>query len=180
VVYIYMADGFEEVEAITVADLLSRGGIPVETVSVVKREEVTGAHGIRVIADILYEDADHEKCEMIVLPGGGDGARRLLAHESVERQLADFAGKGKWIAAICAAPMILSRHGLLAGREATIYRGMEAELKDARYRDEDVVVSGNIITSRGPGTAMSFSLKLIEILRGEKTAAQVKDRLLIS
>jgi 4-methyl-5(b-hydroxyethyl)-thiazole monophosphate biosynthesis len=76
--------------------------------------------------------------------------------------------------------MILSRHGLLAGREATIYRGMEAELKNAHYKDEDVVVSGKIITSRGPGTAMSFSLKLLEILRGEKTAAQVKDGLLMS
>jgi 4-methyl-5(b-hydroxyethyl)-thiazole monophosphate biosynthesis len=178
-VYLFLADGFEEVEALTVADVLRRAGVALKTVSIMKDLTVNGAHGVAVVADGLFEDADRARCEMLILPGGGPGTARLLAHEGLKTALTEFAAAGKRIAAICAAPMALARHGVLKGKKATIYDGMEDELKESEYIKEDVVVDGNIITSRGPGTAMAFALTLAGVLAGEDAAEKVRSDMLV-
>lgn len=179
-VYVHLADGFEEIEALTAVDLLRRAGIETETVSVAGRLPVTGAHGIEVIADILFEDAVYERCEVIVLPGGMPGAANLDAHEGLREKLLSFFNQGKWLAAICAAPMVLGHAGLLAGKEAACYPGFEKELEGARVSREDVCVSGKVITSRGPGTAMVFALAIIEALKGSEIKKQIAEDLLLS
>jgi 4-methyl-5(b-hydroxyethyl)-thiazole monophosphate biosynthesis len=177
-VYIYLADGFEEVEALTIVDVLRRAGVTVRLVSIMNELTVTGAHDVAVVADTLFEDADCEHCEMLILPGGGPGSQRLLSHAGLKKALTDFAAKDKPVAAICAAPMVLARAGLLNGKKAVIYDGMEAGLAGAVYVKENVVQDGNIITSRGPGTAMAFALKLAELLAGQERADKVRSGLL--
>jgi 4-methyl-5(b-hydroxyethyl)-thiazole monophosphate biosynthesis len=140
---------------------------------------VTGDHGVAVIADDLFEDVDCARCEMAVLPGGAPGTQRLLAHEGLKSVLADFAASDKRIAAICAAPMVLARNGLLRGKKATVYDGMQEELSEADYRKEDVVQDGKIVTSRGPGTAMPFAFALAKILAGEDVAGKVRADMLL-
>lgn len=176
---VHLADGFEEVEALTAVDLLRRADLEVVTVSIMGRKEVTGAHDVMVMADALFEEINYDNCEMMVLPGGGKGAQNLDAHDGIAENLKRFADQDKWIAAICAAPMVLGHHGLLKGRKATIYKGMEAELIDAEPVDKTVVVDGNIITSQGPATAMVFALKIIEILQGKKEADAIAAALLL-
>ena len=178
-VYLFLADGFEEIEALTVVDVLRRAGVALRTVSIMKDLTVTGAHGVAMIADDLFEDVDYVQCETIVLPGGGPGTERLLAHEGLKSVLAEFAAADKRIAAICAAPMVLARNGLLRGKKATIYDTMKEELSGADYRKEDVVRDGKIVTSRGPGTAMAFAFALAEILAGEDVAGWVRADMLL-
>jgi 4-methyl-5(b-hydroxyethyl)-thiazole monophosphate biosynthesis len=174
-VYVHLADGFEEVEALTVVDVLRRAQVPTQTVSIMEELTVTGSHEIKVIADVLFDKADYVNCDMAVLPGGGAGAQKLLEHEGLRKILLDFARADKWIAAICAAPMILARNGLLKGRNAVIYDGMEDELTagGAVYKKQAVVADGKIITSRSAGTAMSFALELAGALSGRKTEEKV-------
>jgi 4-methyl-5(b-hydroxyethyl)-thiazole monophosphate biosynthesis len=178
-VYLFLADGFEEIEALTVVDVLRRADVALRTVSIMKDLTVTGAHGVAVIADDLFEDVDYVHCKMIILPGGGPGTKRLLDHAGLKPVLAEFAAADKWIAAICAAPMVLARNGLLKGKKATIYDGMEGELSEADYRKENVVRDGRIITSRGPGTAAAFAFALAEILAGEAAASGVRADMLL-
>jgi 4-methyl-5(b-hydroxyethyl)-thiazole monophosphate biosynthesis len=179
-VYVHLADGFEEIEALTVVDLLRRAEIPAETVSIMDRLNVTGAHGVEVVADILFEDADYHKCEMIVLPGGSQGAINLSVHDELTEKLYSFANTGRWIAAICAAPaFILGRHGILEGRKATCYPGLEVDLRGAEYIPEAVVVDENIITSKGPSTAMLFGLAVIAALDGEEKRTRIAADLLL-
>jgi 4-methyl-5(b-hydroxyethyl)-thiazole monophosphate biosynthesis len=170
-VYVHLADGFEEIEALTQADLLRRAGVKVETVSIMGHLNVTGSRGVEVIADILFEDADYDKCELIVLPGGLPGATNLAAHEGLKQKLLSFANEGRRIAAICASPAaILAPLGILDGKKATGYPGYEDEaLASAVKAPGDVVKDGNIITSRGPATAMAFGLALVEELCGRET-----------
>jgi 4-methyl-5(b-hydroxyethyl)-thiazole monophosphate biosynthesis len=178
-VYLFLADGFEEIEALTVVDVLRRAGVTLQTVSIMKDLTVTGDHGVPVIADGLFEDVDYLQCEMIILPGGAPGTKRLLAHEGLKSVLAQFAAADKWIAAICAAPMILAKNGLLKGKKATIYDSMKDELSGADYRKENVVRDGKIVTGRGPGLAMDFAFALAEILAGEKAAGRVRADMLL-
>ncbi|MBR0597504.1 DJ-1 family glyoxalase III [Sinanaerobacter chloroacetimidivorans] len=178
-VYLHLANGFEEIEALTVVDVLRRAGIDVKTVSVSDDRQITGAHEISVLADILYENANYSNCEMIVLPGGMPGTKNLAAHAGLEARIKEFAEDGKWIAAICAAPMILGNLSLLKGKKATIFSGMEEHLIGAEFSKERVVVDGNFVTSRGAGTAMDFSLKLVELLKDEHTAATLRKAMLV-
>lgn len=175
---VHLADGFEEVEAVTTIDLLRRANLDVTTVSIMGRKQVFGAHNITIEADTLFEDVNYDDCEMMVLPGGGGGSNNLDKHEGVVSNLKHFNLNGKWIAAICAAPMVFGHHGIFNGQKATIYKGMEAELKGAVYVDEKVVVDGHIITSQGPATAMVFALKIIELLKGKEEAETIADELL--
>lgn len=177
-IFVHLADGFEEVEAVTVIDLLRRADIEVTTVSIMKRLEVFGAHDINIMADALYEDVNYNDCQMIVLPGGGGGANNLDKHDGVVSQIDHFNKNGKWIAAICAAPMILGHHDIFKGQKATIYKGMEKELSGATYVDEKVVVDGHIITSQGPATAMDFALKIIEVIKGKAISDEIATDLL--
>lgn len=175
-VYVFLAEGFEEIEAITPVDVLRRIGIEAQLVSTIPGERtVVGAHGIKLTADICFEDADFDKCEMLVLPGGLPGATNLGAHEGLCTKLKEFAAVGeegdKYVAAICAAPMVLGELGILEGKMATIYPGMEESLKGAVPMKNRVVVDGNIITSKGPGTAMEFAVELAGVLKDKFTMA---------
>lgn len=177
-VYIYLAEGFEEVEALTVVDVLRRGGCEIRTVSVMNEKAVKGAHGITVEADILFAEADHDSCDMLILPGGLPGAQHLQDHAGLEAQIRAFAKDGKKIAAICAAPMVLGKHGVIKGRKATIYPGMENRLTGAQATGDSVTVDGNIITGQGPAKAMEFALTVLEALVGPEAAGEVASGLL--
>ncbi len=175
-VYVFLAEGFEEIEAITPVDVLRRAGIEALLVSTVSGERtVTGAHGIKLTADICFEDANFDECNMIVLPGGLPGATNLGAHSGLCEKIKEFADAGeaggKYVAAICAAPMVLGRLGVLEGRMATIYPGMEDELGGAVHMKNRVVVDENIITSKGPGTAMEFAVELAGVLKDKLAMA---------
>ncbi|MDR1042335.1 MAG: DJ-1/PfpI family protein [Clostridiales Family XIII bacterium] len=178
-VYVHLADGFEEIEALTSVDLLRRVGVKVETVSVMGRLNVVGAHDIEVIADIVFEDADYDGCEMIVLPGGIPGAPNLAGHDGLKQKLLSFANEGRRIAALCASPnVVLAPFGIIDGRKATGYPGFDDNMDKVILTAGDVVKDDNIITSKGPATAMTFALALVEELCGkEKRDELAKDLL---
>lgn len=169
-VYVFLADGFEEIEGLTVVDLLRRVHAEVLTVSIMKEKLIHGAHGIDVLADDLFENLNFEDGDMIVLPGGLPGTTYLGEHEGLVELIKKYDQEEKYIAAICAAPRIFGRLGLLDGRKAISYPAMEEELKGAEIVREPVVVDGHVITSRGMGTAIDFALKMIVLLFGEEEA----------
>ena len=178
-VYVHLAYGFEELEALSVVDLLRRVEVPVQLVSVTGEKLVKGAHGIGVEADILFEEADYESCEMIVLPGGLPGTFGLRDHEGLTDKIREFAAAGKKLSAICAAPLVFGGLGILEGKKATIYPGMEDHLTGAEPAGKRVVKDGNIITSQGPGTAMYFALAITEELCGEAVAEDLRKDLIL-
>ena len=172
-VYVFLAEGFEEMEAVTPVDLLRRVNVDAKFVSITGSKAVTGAHGITYMADLLFEEIE-EDADMLVLPGGMPGTTNLMAHEGLAELLVKQYDSHKWVAAICAAPMVLGALGIVMGRFATIYPGMEEYLVGADISTEEVVVSGNVITSRAPGTAIPFALKLVEVLVSESYAEHLK------
>lgn len=177
-IYVCLADGFEEIEAITATDILRRAGAEVKTVSFAENREVKGAHGIKVQADITSDKADYESCEMIVLPGGMPGTANLLEHEGLIQGIRRIYERERWVCAICAAPMVLAAAGILDGKNATIYPGMENYIEGANPTEGAVIRDGNIITSKAPGTAMKFALGLVEALYGKEKAERLeKDEL---
>ncbi|UUV17740.1 DJ-1/PfpI family protein [Fusobacteria bacterium ZRK30] len=179
-VVLYLAEGFEEIEALTTADILRRAGIEVDLVAVGSKKEVSGAHKIRVVADTLIEDLSHEKYDMMILPGGMPGTLNLDSSKILKKQIIDFDLESKFIGAICAAPLVIGKMGFLEDRQATCYPGVESQLFGATYREDlDVVVDGNFITSRGPGTAIPFALKLVELLKGEEISKNLASDLLV-
>jgi len=178
-VFIFLAEGFEETEAVATMDIMLRGEIDVTSVSITRNSLVTGAHGIAVNADTLFEKADFSSGDMLVLPGGMPGASNLNAHAGVKSVLKQYAESGKKIAAICAAPLVLGGLDLLQGKNATAYPGFESTLKGAAYVDSPVVKDGNIITGRGPGFAFQFGLAIIEELQGKAKADEVAAGLLL-
>ncbi len=173
-VCVFLADGFEEIEGLTVVDLLRRAGIEVTTTSITGNDIIHGAHGIDVLADELFDEVDFEMQDMAVLPGGMPGTLHLEAHHGVKEVLEQYYEKGKYIAAICAAPSILGKYGMLKGRKATSYPGFEEALEGATYVYDEVAVDDFIITSRGMGTAIAFSLKLIEKLISKDKADEIE------
>jgi 4-methyl-5(b-hydroxyethyl)-thiazole monophosphate biosynthesis len=177
-VIVPLAEGFEEIEAITVIDLLRRAGIEVETAALATRR-VTGSHGIAVEADGLLEDLQHQAFDMVVLPGGMPGAEHLKNDPRVLSLLRSFDRQGRYVAAICAAPGVLAHAGLLEGRTATSFPGfLRADSATGiRLSDAPVVSDGRLVTSRGPGTAMDFALALVELLEGRRTRLEVESRL---
>jgi len=176
-VSVFLADGFEEIEGLTAVDLLRRAGIQVETVSIMGKKKVVGSHQIIVKADKKFDKADFTQTEMLVLPGGLKGTQNLKAHAGLRKLLLDFDAKGKYLAAICAAPTIFGSLGLLKGRKATSYPGMEDGLIGAEAVKEAAVVDGTIITGRGMGASVEFALKLIEALRDRETAEQIAQQI---
>ena len=173
-IYVHFADGFEEIEAITAVDVLRRAGIETVSVSVTGDKTVQGSHEISVLTDILFEEADYGACEMIVLPGGKRGAENLLAHNGLADKIKMFADEKKYLAAICAAPMVLGKMGLLKGKNATIYPGMEENLAGAKATGGRIVIDENIITAKGAGTAMEFAFALVGILKSKEEAARLR------
>lgn len=172
-VIVFLADGFEEIEALATVDILRRAGIGVTTASIMGRIAVNGAHGVEVKADVLAEDADYAAADMVILPGGGVGTQNLGKSRLVKEQCLAFA-KDKLVSAICAAPTVLAEIGLLEKKNATCYPGMEGGMHGAVMSGEAVTVDGNITTGRAPGAAIPFALELVRRLAGEETAASVK------
>lgn len=175
---VLLADGFEEIEALTVVDLLRRARIYVDTVSVSDEYMVDGAHGINVQTEDLFDEVDFTEFDMIVLPGGMPGTKNLQSHEGVRRAVKQFCEEGKYVGAICAAPSILGNMGLLKGKRAACYPTVEEQLQGAVLMTSPVVQDGNIITSRGMGTAMDFGLKLVEVLTDKLKADEVAESII--
>ena len=172
-VYIFLADGFEETEAITPADLLRRAGIDVCLVSLNDTAAVTGSHNIRLTADAVFEQCNWDDASMLVLPGGKLGTENLEKHEPLAQLLMDAGTKEITLAAICAAPRVLGRLGLLHGKQACCYPGEESSLHGAQVIYEPVAIANGVITSRGMGTAFEFGLALVRHLCGSEVAEAI-------
>lgn len=173
-IYVFLANGFEEVEAMAPIDLLRRAGAQVMTVGV-GTKTVVGAHHVPVIADSDGEGLDFEDMEMVILPGGMPGTLHLDKSPLVERCLKKAQEKDCWIAAICAAPSVLGHQGLLQGRRATCYPGFEQELLGASCTGAAVERDGRIITARGAGAAIEFGLSLVYVWKGESAASELRE-----
>jgi 4-methyl-5(b-hydroxyethyl)-thiazole monophosphate biosynthesis len=173
---VFMAEGFEEIELTSIVDILRRGGVTV-TIAGLKDGLITGSRGMKMQPDVPL-DGIKEMYDMIILPGGSPGYVNLGNDRRVIELVKRYNTDGKIIAAICAAPSVLVKAGILAGKKVTIFRGMENELINAVYIDKPVVEDGNILTSQGPGTAMGFALELLKRLMGEKKAIDVQEKLL--
>ena len=177
-VYVFLADGFEEIEGLTVVDILRRGQIETVMVSITGNRTVTGSHGIAVTADRLFEEGNLSDGTLYVLPGGMPGTRYLGEHAGLCDLLVKAKEEGKKVAAICAAPSVLGQLGLLKGENATCYPGFEEKLEGAVVTKNEVEVSGQITTSRGMGTAIVFALELLGQLKGRDAAVQMGNGLI--
>lgn len=172
-VYIFLADGFEEIEGLTVVDVLRRGGIQVCTVSISGKSQVMGSHKIPVLADALFEECEFADGTLFVLPGGMPGTLGLGEHRGLGQVLKEAKAQGKRVAAICAAPSVLGKLGLLKGERAVCHPGFEDQLEGAVVTENMVEVSGLVTTSRGMGTAVPFALSLLRQLKGEEEVERV-------
>lgn len=166
----FIADGTEEVEALTVVDILRRGGVDVEISSVMGRKEVVTSHNIHIIADSVIENVDFDSADAIFLPGGIPGTPNLKACDTLCYNVLKFNEQGKILAAVCAAPSIYGELGILAEKKATCYPGFEDKLVGATYVPDRVVTDGNITTSRGLGTSLELGLRLLELLTDKETS----------
>lgn len=178
-VALFLAKGFEEIEALGTVDILRRAQIDIITVSITDNNVVNGAHNIPVTADKTFNEVDFTSIDMLILPGGMPGAKNLNEHDDLKNLISDFNSKGKLIAAICAAPMVLGGLGLLDGKRATCYPGFEPELIGAKTTGESVVVDENIITGKGPAFVFDFGLRLVEQLLGIRDRQEVQKGLLL-
>ena len=178
-IFVFLAEGFEEIEALTPVDVLRRAGLSVQTVSVMGEQVVAGAHGVPVLADKMFAEINPEDAEMILLPGGLPGATNLDAHEGLSQLILDFAEADKPLAAICAAPLVLGNRGLLQGKKATCYPGFETYLQGAEYTAALVEKDGNIITGKGPGAAMEFAFAIVEKYCGMDKVNELKQGMMI-
>lgn len=177
-IYVFLADGFETVEALAVVDLLRRAGHRVQTVSIMEKTLVTSAQQIGVEADLLFEEAVLEEDALLVLPGGMPGTKYLAAHSGLTGLLKTWDKNNRRIGAICAAPSVLGSLGILEQKHAVCYPGFEEMLTGAIVEKKEVVTDGNVTTSRGMGTAIPFGLELIRLLDGEKTAQKIKESII--
>lgn len=170
---VFLAEGFEEIEALTVVDLGRRAGMEVITAAVGNSHMVKGSHGISVQADEMFEDVDFDSLDMLVLPGGMPGTRNLEAHEGLMEQVDRFYKEGKFVAAICAAPSILGHRGIVKGRRACCYPGFEEHMDGAEVMYEPVTIDGNVITGRGMGCAIYFALAIVAHFCGQDKADEL-------
>ncbi len=176
---VHLADGFEEIEAISIIDVLRRANLEVIVVSITKKLEVIGSHKITVIADALIEDIDFNSVDMIVLPGGMPGAKNLNSHENLKSHILQFNKEGKPLGAICAAPLVFGQLGILRGKNATCYPGYEKYLEGAEISDSSTEVAGNIVTGKGAGVAIQFTLKIVEIIKGAEAANELAKKMIV-
>lgn len=170
---IFLADGFEEIEGLTVVDLCRRAGLDITMVSIGESAVVKGSHGIQVTADKLLPELDFNSLDMLILPGGKAGTANLEQCGPLLKQLNAFYQAGKYVAAICAAPSILAHLGILKGRRACCYPSFEAHLQDAELVREPAAVSDNVITGRGMGCSIPFGLAIIAACRGQEKADEI-------
>ena len=178
-VLVPLANGCEELEAVTIIDLLVRADVEVITAGL-EQGPVTASRGVVLMPQMSLDEALQRDYDMVVLPGGMPGAANLDSDPRLHELLRNMAGKGKYTAAICAAPRVLANAGLLSGKKATSYPGHldKMDLPGVEFRQEAVVQDGKVITSRGPGTAMDFALTLIELLVGRDKRNEVESALL--
>lgn len=174
---VFFAEGYEEIEALTVVDILRRAGIETLMISINSEREATGSHGITVRMDKVIAETDFEALDMLVLPGGMPGTTNLEACKPLMEQVDTFYKKGKYVSAICAAPSIFGHRGMLKGREACSYPGMEGELTGAEVTKRPVTVSEHVTTSRGMGTAIEFALSILERLKGREAADEMAEKI---
>lgn len=179
-IYVFLATGFEDIEALAPLDILRRAGLQAKTVSITGEEIVVSAHGVGVVADTLIEAIDFNDADMIVLPGGMPGASNLDACEPLRLGIMQLFRAGKPLAAICAAPMVLGHLGILYGHRATCYPGFESELKGADYTAAIVEQDGQFITGRGPAAAMEFGYTLAERFAGKEAVQPLRDGMIYS
>ncbi len=177
-VYVFLADGFEEIEGLTVVDILRRAGVDTTTVSIMKDRNIMGSHQIPVKADACFGEVDFSGGELLVLPGGMPGSRYLAEHEALGALLKSYVKDGKKVAAICAAPGVLGGLGILEGKKAACYPGVEEKLTGAQVLYEEVVRDGNVTTSRGMGTAIPFALDLVSQLVSPEKAEELKKNII--
>lgn len=175
-IYLFLADGFEEIEALTPVDILRRAGAEIKTVSITDTLVVLGAHGIEVKADLTLSSINLDDAELLILPGGSVGTDNLKSCDALCRILCEFNVRDGYIAAICAAPTILSHLGLLKGRRATCYPSLAEELTQsgAKYKSDKVVIDKNFITSEGPGTSADFAFALCDKLFGKRETDKLR------
>lgn len=166
-IYVFLATGFEDIEALAPVDIMRRAGLEVKTVSITGEQIVQSSHGVGVLADTLIGDVDFSLAEMLVLPGGLPGSTNLDACTELTAALKRHHESGKPLAAICAAPLVFGHLGILAGKRATCYPGVEGELKGATYTAAIVEKDGNIITGKGPGAAFEFGYAIVDHFLGE-------------
>jgi 4-methyl-5(b-hydroxyethyl)-thiazole monophosphate biosynthesis len=176
---VHLAEGFEEIEAVTIIDVLRRAEIDVIVVSITDKQEVTGSHGIKVSADQFFDAIDYEKVDMIILPGGMPGATHLNNHLGLREQILNFHESKKMLGAICAAPLVFGSLGILKNVNATCYPGFENQLHGAMVTGENIEVAGNIITGKGAGVALHFALKIVELLQGKDLANKLAEKMII-
>ena len=176
-VLVPLAEGFEEIEAVTIIDVLRRAGIEV-TVAGLTAGEIKGAHGIKIATDTPLEAVKDKDFEMIVLPGGMPGVDNLRKDARVISLVKKMKEKNKPIGAICAAPLVLRDAGLTSGLRLTCYPGFDAQIPGGKFAKERVVTDGNILTSKGPGTALEFALAIVELLENKSKAASLSEALI--
>ena len=178
-VLLFLADGFEEIEALAPVDLLRRAGINVTTVSISDTKEVRGGHDITVLSDKLFDEIDDKMdYDMIILPGGGVGTENLKKHDRLNALLLKYNENEKLLGAICAAPSVLGKLNILNGKKAICYPGFEAELLGAVITNEDVVKDKNIITSKAAGTSIKFALEIIQTLLNTEASDEIKSSIM--
>lgn len=172
-VFVFLANGFEEIEAIAPIDIFRRAEIETITVSITDSKQVCGAHGISVLADVLFSDTEFSGADLLFLPGGMPGTKNLDEHDGLKSLIANQIELGRLVAAICAAPSILGKMGLLQNKEAICYPGFENQLLGATISESKIVKSGLISTAKGAGVAIQFALKLVEDLKGKTEADRI-------
>lgn len=178
-IYVFFAEGFEEIEALTPVDVLRRAGLKVELISVGVGKLILGAHNVGVSCDDLFEDICFDDAEMLIFPGGMPGAENLSHHIGLRNLILDFNAKGKPIAAICAAPIVLGKLGLLKNKNVTCYPGFEHFLEGANPTGKLVEKDGNLITGKGPGAAMEFAFAILEHFCDKEKVAELKEGMII-
>ena len=176
-VYEFLANGFEEVEALAPVDILRRGGVDIKTVSVTGSLFVESSHGVTLKADMLFEDADLKDADLLMIPGGMPGSTNLNAHDGVRKAMLDQYNKGKRVGAICAAPMVLGSIGILTGKRATCSPGFEKYMDGATYTHELFTVDGNIITGEGPAATLPYAYKILSFFIGDEKVKALQSKM---
>ncbi len=176
-VYVFLADGFETVEALAPVDVMRRAGLQVVTVSIMGRKEVVSAQNVTVVADEVYEAVTFGDADALVLPGGGVGTDNLSAHGPLRALLVDACSHGTLVAAICAAPMVFGRIGILKGKKATCYPGCEGDLFGAEYTATAVEKDGNVITACGPAASFCFGFAIVERFCGAQVVETLRSQM---
>lgn len=177
---IFLTEGFEEIEAVSIIDVLRRGQVTIDLISITGKLEVEGAHHIKVMGDQLFEDMSFEDFDMLLLPGGMPGTKNLLAHEGLCSLLKEFNEAQKPLGAICAAPSVLGQLGILNNKEGTCYPGFEDQLLGCKVLDQNVVVSHNIVTGKGAGVAIDFALEILKAYHTDDYVNQLRNSLIAS